>query len=113
MFNVSKTFQIITPESAKNGDFEKTGFVYQDQKMSLSEILKEIYNNGFSELSCSNIDHMENSKNKNHVWFDTIDPEQNRNYFEKMEMKYYSLHINCQERHFYKICKLADFIIKA
>jgi hypothetical protein len=78
--------------------------------MSLSELLKEIKYNGFNELSCSNIDYIENSKNKNHIYINTTDPEHDRNYFEKSEEKFYGLHINCQERHFYKICKLARII---
>ena len=47
-FLVSRTFSEITPESAEHGDFSDTGFVYQDEVLTLSELKSEIRRAGFT-----------------------------------------------------------------
>ena len=47
-FLVSKTYSEITPESAEHGDFSDTGFVYQDEVLTLSELKIEIKHDGFT-----------------------------------------------------------------
>ncbi len=41
MFLVSKTFDVVTPESAEHGDVERRGFCWDEQKMSLRDLLSE------------------------------------------------------------------------
>jgi len=45
-FTVSKTYEIVTPESAEEGDVEDRGFEYEKTKMTLCEVIKEIENLG-------------------------------------------------------------------
>jgi len=46
VFNVSLTYQQITPESAEHGDFSDQGFIYEDKKMSLKDVLSELEHEG-------------------------------------------------------------------
>ena len=50
---VSETYEIITEESAENGDFEETGFTFQDEPMTAREIAEYLYTGGFTEASAS------------------------------------------------------------
>jgi len=104
IFLVSKTYEIITPESAENGDAEERGFKYQDEEMTVEDILREIDYNGFTMLSSSWIENHKNSTEQNHTWINTVDPDKN---YTTGEDTFYGLHIKCTEGEFYKICKLA------
>lgn len=46
-FLVSKTYAIVTPESASEGDFAETGFEFKDQEYSLSDLKHLIKSEGF------------------------------------------------------------------
>lgn len=46
LFKVSQTYQTVTPESCEVGDFEDSGFEYQDYDMSLRDVLREIKDSG-------------------------------------------------------------------
>ena len=84
---VSKTFETITGESAANGEFEETGFVYQDLEMTLEEVVDEIDREGFCEWSSY----------PNPVpgdWLSTVSPENTLDYIEKGIAVYYNLHIS-------------------
>lgn len=48
-YTVSKTYSVVTPESAKDGDYAETGFEWEDKKMTLSDVLSEINELGFYE----------------------------------------------------------------
>ena len=58
MLLISKTFQIITEESAKNGEASENGFEFQDGEYSFRELVKELKE--YNELSCSH-DHDRNT----------------------------------------------------
>lgn len=45
-FSVSMTYEIITPESAEHGDVEDQGYDYQDKRMSLSDVVREVESHG-------------------------------------------------------------------
>jgi soluble cytochrome b562 len=80
---MSKTYQIITPESAKEGDFSETGFEYEDQGFdSLYEMADEIRNEGYVEPSDSG------EPNKS-TWYTTVDPVRD---YSTGEETYYSFH---------------------
>lgn len=110
-FFVSKCYQIFTPESIEHGDCEKQGFEYKDLEINIEDLISEIVNNCFSEISESNIDSYQNSSDKNYAWLSIITPLQDRDYFEKNKNILYTLHIKCTKEEFYQICKLAGLII--
>ena len=51
MLKLSCTFETITHESAENGDFESTGFVFEEQKTGARELFNMIRRGGFTEPS--------------------------------------------------------------
>jgi len=46
MFTVSKTYDLVTYESAEDGEAAESGFVFEDSRMTLREALREIDNLG-------------------------------------------------------------------
>lgn len=42
MFTVSKTYDVVTHESAEDGEAAESGFVFEDSRMTLRETLREI-----------------------------------------------------------------------
>jgi hypothetical protein len=42
MILISKTFERVTDESAANGDYEETGFVFQDEAFTFSQLVHEL-----------------------------------------------------------------------
>lgn len=53
MLKISMTYEIITEDSAAEGEAEETGFVFEDVEYSPTDLLREITHNGFTEPSCS------------------------------------------------------------
>jgi hypothetical protein len=51
MFTVSKTFQVVTQESASRGDFSEDGFEFEDSSMSLRDLLDEVNSLGYFEVN--------------------------------------------------------------
>lgn len=51
MILVSKTYEVITQESAQDGDADECGFVYEDCEMSFKELVDTMRE--YSEPSCS------------------------------------------------------------
>jgi len=49
MYKVSKTYDVVTPESAEQGDFSESGFVYEEKSVDLTELLEEIKELGYYE----------------------------------------------------------------
>jgi hypothetical protein len=75
-YTMSKTFEVITPESAEAGDAEERGFEYEDREFdTLWDMAQEIRNEGATEDSGS--------------WFNTIDPDRD---YKTGEETYYSFH---------------------
>ena len=46
-FIVNETYSEITPESAESGDFSETGFEFEDQEYTLSELISYIKSEGY------------------------------------------------------------------
>lgn len=44
---ISKTFDVVTPESAEDGEAAESGFVYKHEPFTFGELLREIRNGGF------------------------------------------------------------------
>ena len=42
LFTVSKTYDIVTPESAKEGDYAESGWEFMSAKMTLADVLREV-----------------------------------------------------------------------
>jgi hypothetical protein len=53
-FKVSQTYSEVTPESAIDGEFSDTGFVFEDQIYTLRELIGLIKRDGFTRESGSN-----------------------------------------------------------
>lgn len=86
-FKMTKCFQSITPESAENGDFSETDFVYENREFgSLEEMADEIRSEGYIEASSYPVENIVG------VWYTTTEPE--INYF-TAEEKYYTFHPEC------------------
>ncbi len=83
---VSKTFELVTPESAEHGDSEDTGFIFEDQEYTFSELLSELQNEGYMHLSNS-------GEIDENTWI-TSEHTQDRDYFEKGHETRYSLHLS-------------------
>jgi hypothetical protein len=51
LFVVSKTYDIVTPESAEHGDYSESGFIFERENMTLRELLNELKElGGFDNL---------------------------------------------------------------
>lgn len=86
-FLVTKYKQVVTPESAEIGDYDRTETVFENDVMTVREILEELQGDAW-EASTSHARHF-----TGHEWATTIYPEHDRAYFEKGEEATYSLHI--------------------
>lgn len=45
-FSVDVTFSDVTPESAENGDFSETGFLLEDQRSSVLDVISMVEDQG-------------------------------------------------------------------
>lgn len=45
-FSVSMTYEVVTPESAEYGDAEDRGYEYEDRRMSLGDVVRELHRKG-------------------------------------------------------------------
>lgn len=45
-FSVSMTYEVVTPESAEHGDVEDQGYDYEDEAMSLTDVVREVQKHG-------------------------------------------------------------------
>jgi len=50
---VSKTYEVVTQESAEEGDFADSGFVFQDEPMDRSDVVRELRREGYISPSAS------------------------------------------------------------
>jgi hypothetical protein len=48
---ISRTYQECTPESAEDGDFSDSGFVYENTEITFRELVTELRRGGFSRMS--------------------------------------------------------------
>lgn len=79
-FLVSKTFEVVTEESAEQGDIADHGFVYEDEVLTLKELIYEL--RSCSYLSSSVVDRF--------TWAST-EPELN---YRSGESRQTSIHIH-------------------
>ena len=49
LFNVSRTYDVVTPESAERGDFTESGFVFEKTAMTLKQVFSELRSLGYFE----------------------------------------------------------------
>lgn len=78
-FKYFLTYEIITPESAENGDAEERGLEEEDYA-TMEELLTLAQDYNITS-------------NDGADWLYSVDPIQNREFFEKSKEVYYSLHI--------------------
>jgi S-adenosylmethionine/arginine decarboxylase-like enzyme len=55
LVSVSRYYELVTPESAEDGDASERGVVYEDVEMNIRDTIRELRQGGFSELSDSHI----------------------------------------------------------
>lgn len=101
LFSVNKTYEVFTHESVALGDAEDRGFEFQDNLMTVRELVEYIQNNGFVEASCSN---WQAQTGGYKTWLNTVDPEIN---YKTGANTYYGLHIDTTPRNITRIFKLA------
>lgn len=80
---VSKTYQTVTPESAEEGDYADSGFLFEDEKYELEEAIELILDAGATLPSCS-------PGFDPNIWYSTPDPDTD---FASGEETYYSFHL--------------------
>jgi len=51
-FTISETYELITPESAEQGDYADAGFNYEGAVVSWRELVETLESYGYSESSC-------------------------------------------------------------
>lgn len=44
---ITKTFDVVTPESAEDGETAESGFVYENQPFTFRQLVREIESGGF------------------------------------------------------------------
>lgn len=67
MIKINKTYQVVTEESASNGDFAEGGFEYEDRVFdTIEDAVKEILTEGFIEPSASQF--------HDGIWYTSADP---------------------------------------
>ena len=81
---LTRTFEVITPESAENGEYADSGFDFQSEPFTFRELISIIDRDGFRECSC-----WPASGNVNE-WLNTT-PEQN---YHDGSYTSYSLHFD-------------------
>ncbi len=85
-YNVSVTYEIITDESAEQGDVAERGYEREREDVDADELRRLVQNYGFSDPSSSRLE--------DRMWFSTTSPRKDRDYFENGERKFFSLHLN-------------------
>lgn len=85
-YNISVTYEIITDESAEHGDAAERGYESEREDVDVDELERVVQNYGFSEPSSSRLE--------DRMWFSTVSPREDRDYFENGERKFFALHLN-------------------
>jgi len=85
----SITYEVITPESAENGDFEETGFYIEDGEDDLRDVINLAESLGICEDSGS--------------WFSSVDPEID---YQSGAETFYSLHPRVTPATYNRISKI-------
>jgi hypothetical protein len=98
-YKVSKCYETWNEEALEAGDTDDRGFIFQDQKMSLTELVNEIVNSGITDPSTWPLRKITDS-----IWLSSVDGNENYNTGEKT---FYSLHIKASNRQMRRIFRLA------
>ena len=98
-YRVSKCYETWNDEAYEAGDTDDRGFVFQDQKMSLTDLINEIVNNGIISPSSWPIRRLTDN-----TWLSSIDGDEN---YTTGEKTYYSLHIKASNRQMKRIFRQA------
>ncbi len=100
---ISKTYEVITPESAEHGDAEERGFIFESEPHTFRELVDLLQRLGACSPSSWPV------RCGDHFWVSTIDPE--RDYRTGADT-YYSVHLDRANspraaKYWYKACKRA------
>lgn len=106
LFKVSKTYETWNEEAYEAGETDDKGWIYEDEEFTLSELIREITDNGI--IGTSN--YPVNMANIGFTWLSTIDGHED---YIKGETTHYSLFLhNISDRNKTRIFKLAGIDIK-
>ena len=75
---LSKTFEVVTPESAEQGEYEESGFDFEAQEYTFKELIDLMRSEGFSQDGCTE-------------WLTTCDPDRD---YTTGSKTYYGLHFD-------------------
>ena len=70
MIRINKTYTVVTPESAENGDTADAGLIFADEKYTFGQLVDEIRRDGYAYVSCSP------ATGETYEWI-TTEPDQN------------------------------------
>ena len=101
--SLSQTFEIVTPESAEQGDIAESGFDWENAPHTFRETVELIQREGFTYPSCSH---------GTPGWL-TTDVIQDRAFFEDGESRTLSLHPGedaRSQRYWAKACRAAGAV---
>ena len=97
VYTVSRTYSEITPESCEDGDFSDHEFVYEDEPMTLKEVIIELENSNMSDTSCYP------ATETNHFWFSN----EFVNICDRTNTKRQeSLHIECSDKNWKRLIRI-------
>lgn len=103
-YTVSKCYETWSEEVCEAEATDDMGYVYENQKMSLCDILREIYYNG---INCPSVSPPSFRNINKHTWLSTVDGEED---YITGNRTYYSLHIKTSNRQMRRILRLAGII---
>lgn len=91
---IGVTYDLITPESAENGDVEESG--WEDEHVSMEPDEWDV-EDGITAVDKA-VEYIQDNggvqNNGDGSWYSTVDPSGTRDYYEKGEEVYYSFHLN-------------------
>jgi hypothetical protein len=85
-YNISVTYEVITDESAEQGDVAERGYEREREDFDEDELQRLVRDYGFSQPSSTRLD--------DRMWFSTTSPREDRAYFEDGERRFFSLHLH-------------------
>lgn len=98
-YKVTKCYETWNQEAVDAGDTDDRGFVFQDQKMSLTELVNEIVNSHIIGPSTWPL-----RKITDNIWLSSVDGDEN---YITGEKTFYSLHIKASNRQMKRIFRQA------
>lgn len=85
-YNISVTYEVVTDESAEQGDVAERGYEREREDFDEGEVQRLVREYGFSNPSSTRLE--------DRMWFSSTSPREDRAYFEEGERRFFSLHLH-------------------